>query len=305
MHHDEKDHTHLSVPERESTRDRASTPECGRTMTRRSWLGVAAGGAVGAVLLDGCVYELRRVTVTRHRRDPLPGQHTRFLTAQVSDLHLKAIGAREETVLQVLHEERPALTVLTGDIIDRVESLPVLERFLAEMPAHGEKIAIIGNWERWCRVDLEVLRSTYERHGCRLLLNERVRIDAGGARLDVVGVDNSVNGKPDLEAALDGGSTDDSRLFLAHCPVQRDDIAAELKRLGSSAEGLVLAGHTHGGQVTILGYAPALPRESGRYVAGWYGGSELDLYVSRGLGTSSFPIRIGAPPEVALFEWSV
>jgi predicted MPP superfamily phosphohydrolase len=65
---------------------------------------------------------------------------------------------------------------------------------------------------------------------------------------------------------------------------------------------LILSGHTHGGQVCLGGWAPVLPRGSGRYVAGWYTDGAIPLYVSRGLGTTMLPIRFGAVPEIAYFE---
>ena len=67
----------------------------------------------------------------------------------------------------------------------------------------------------------------------------------------------------------------------------------------------MLSGHTHGGQVTFGGWAPVTPVGSGRYVAGWYRGSAIPLYVSRGLGETALPIRFGCPPEIAVFEWEV
>jgi uncharacterized protein len=66
----------------------------------------------------------------------------------------------------------------------------------------------------------------------------------------------------------------------------------------------VLSGHTHGGQVAPFGLATILPRGCGRYVAGWYrdeGGPPM--YVSRGIGTSLVPVRIGATPELVVIDW--
>ncbi|HEU0012912.1 MAG TPA: hypothetical protein VFQ45_04475, partial [Longimicrobium sp.] len=66
---------------------------------------------------------------------------------------------------------------------------------------------------------------------------------------------------------------------------------------------LMLSGHTHGGQVNLFGWAPVLPRGSGRYVRGWFRDpGAIPLYVSRGIGTSQYPVRLGSPPELALFD---
>jgi predicted MPP superfamily phosphohydrolase len=64
-----------------------------------------------------------------------------------------------------------------------------------------------------------------------------------------------------------------------------------------------LSGHTHGGQVAPFGIATILPPGCGRYVAGWYRDSGPPMYVSRGIGTSLFPVRIGATPELVRIDW--
>jgi predicted MPP superfamily phosphohydrolase len=61
--------------------------------------------------------------------------------------------------------------------------------------------------------------------------------------------------------------------------------------------------YTHGGQVSLLGIRPFMPPGCGDYVQGWYRERGPDLYVSRGIGTSILPIRIGARPEVPLFTY--
>jgi hypothetical protein len=68
---------------------------------------------------------------------------------------------------------------------------------------------------------------------------------------------------------------------------------------------LLLAGHTHGGQVAPFGLALTLPSGSGRYVAGWYRDAGPPMYVSRGIGTSLIPVRLGATPELVRFEWQL
>jgi predicted MPP superfamily phosphohydrolase len=84
-------------------------------------------------------------------------------------------------------------------------------------------------------------------------------------------------------------------LLLAHSP----DV---LPRLGNHRPGLLLAGHTHGGQLRLPGIGPigtvsALPR---RYAMGAYVYDGVQTYVSRGVGTSGAPVRFNCPPEVTL-----
>jgi hypothetical protein len=90
---------------------------------------------------------------------------------------------------------------------------------------------------------------------------------------------------------------DTANILLSHNP-NTFDRAAEL------GIDLSLAGHTHGGQVTLEFIHPSL--SPGRlitdYVSGWFQKGSSQLYVNRGIGTIGFPIRLGAPPEITVFE---
>lgn len=234
---------------------------------------------------------------------------------QLSDLHLQDVGHHEQRVAERVKELRPDLVLLTGDSIDRRDRLPQLAEFLSLLPAAKEALAILGNWEHWSGVDLRALRTTYARHGVQLLRNESVTLSFPAGRLLVTGLDDLVGGRPDLHTAVRDVAPQRNHLLLAHCPAQRDSLA----RHGGAApfEGLqrtdpallepqlMLAGHTHGGQVRFGGWSPFRPQGSGRYVSGWYRGGDVDMYVSRGLGTSVLPARIGSPPEIAVFEWEL
>ena len=66
---------------------------------------------------------------------------------------------------------------------------------------------------------------------------------------------------------------------------------------------LSFAGHTHGGQVQLLGYAPIIPSRYGhRYLYGHIREGAKDLIVSGGLGCSGLPIRFGRPPEIVVVD---
>ena len=88
-------------------------------------------------------------------------------------------------------------------------------------------------------------------------------------------------------------------LLLAHCPAARD----QLPPLAGPAVSLMLSGHTHGGQIAPAGLPIVTPPGSGRYVTGWYVEGGPPMYVSRGIGTSTLPIRLGASPELVIVDW--
>lgn len=284
------------------------------TISRRHFL---LGGAATAAALaaEGLLIEPQRVTVTRH---PLgtPGAGVVLRMAQLSDLHLRAIGRHQHRIASAVRRLRPDLLLFTGDAIDRAQRLDVLARFLDLLGASVPGFAILGNWEHWARVDLDALRRAYAARRIRLLVNETAHHAHRGRRVLVTGLDDATGGMPNLETALRGAQPAANHLLLAHSPGYRDRLpagsrptqAAGLPAFGGAdlsryRFACMLAGHTHGGQIALFGWAPVRPRGSGRYVSGWYRDGGVPLYVSRGLGTSVLPVRLGAPPEIAVFEW--
>lgn len=275
------------------------------TATRRRLLvggGLVAAGLPIAGLVDGVIVTPRRLRTTDHAfvgRAPRAG--TRLRLAQVSDLHLHRIGGIETRLLAALHESRPDLLLFTGDMIDRRVDLWQLETFLRECPSTAHRMAILGNWEYWAGIPREALERIYDRHGVELLVNRSVEIAMPGTRVRITGLDDLRGGTPDAAVALRDAPPSPNHLVLAHCPATRDRVTLPPEHPAD----LLLAGHTHGGQVAPFGLALALPEGSGRYVAGWYRDGGPPMYVSRGIGMSMVPVRIGAAPELVRMDWQL
>ncbi|MBF0629154.1 MAG: metallophosphoesterase [Magnetococcales bacterium] len=265
-------------------------------MMWRSLVAILVGLAtvlLGVVVND----ESQNLEVTRHVIGRAAGENARGLRiAQVSDLHMQGDAAVEQQTLQVLREEDPDLLVLTGDILARRDRMVALKKFLEQLPARARKIALLGNWEYWAGIDLVKLRRLYTTSGVTLLVNEAVRIDEG---VLVVGLDDERHGQPDMKQALAAHpGWQGPMLVLAHNPIT----LTQLSQQELVADHLMLAGHTHGGQIVLLGRW--LQREQ-PCRAGWCPDREASIYISRGVGTTVIPLRFGARPELALFEWWV
>lgn len=284
-------------------------------LSRRQWIASAAGIVVAGAATNAFAIEPERVDVTRHRLGSATGSTPTRLT-QLSDLHLRSIGRHEERIAHTVAALQPQLILLTGDAIDRAGNLAILDRFLALLPP-VPKLAILGNWEYWGGVDQAMLKRVYAKWNGRLLRNETTVLSFDQHRLVVTGLDDLIGGRPDSTAAFADVGVAPNHLLLAHCPMHRDVYRAamplELRTDKSSTARVhasfpvphvMLAGHTHGGQIAPLGWAPLRPRGSGRYVRGWYRDGPTAMYVSRGLGTSVVPARVGAVPEIAHFEWA-
>lgn len=122
--------------------------------------------------------------------------------------------------------------------------------------------------------------------GDQWALTSRTRAHIGAKRY--LGVDN-------LGDTLGKVSDDAPVILMIHEP----DIFASVPNRVS----LTLAGHTHGGQVRVLGYAPIVPSRFGqRYLYGHIVENGRHLVVSAGLGCSGFPVRLGSPPEIVMIE---
>ncbi len=121
-----------------------------------------------------------------------------------------------------------------------------------------------------------------------------------------------LNGNPDFEKAVQDIGRENNHIILSHCPEYRDHIIREINRLNRERHedvklkiDYIFSGHTHGGQVNLFGFTPFLPPGVGNYIKGWYKEKLPNLYVSKGIGTSIFPIRLGARAEIAVFNYGV
>jgi predicted MPP superfamily phosphohydrolase len=237
--------------------------------------------------LDVATRPGKRVELTRHAVPaPLPAPVT---VALVADLHLNGVDREAHEMLAMLERERPDLIVIAGDLTSDDGSEAVYADMLSRLRAPRGVWMVPGNWDYWLpTADLGALCSGA---GVRLLSNQSAEIAPG---LWLAGVDDAVSGEPDPARALASIPAGAWVMALIHCPVTFDDVAGRCA--------LAFAGHTHGGQVRIPGLPPLwLPAGCGRYVAGWYERNGSRLYVSRGIGAKTLPIRLWCRPELALF----
>jgi len=267
-----------------------------RLTRRRFLLGTSVGvlGGVGGVVYAGSSNELE-VSRPSH---PAGNGAAPLRIALLTDMHAPHDWVAGDRLIAAVRSFDPHLVTIVGDAIDeRGEEHRVA--FYAALDAPLGKFATLGNWEYQGLCDLARLSREYGAAGVRLLINETVTLEHQGSRVDLVGLDDLRAGFPryDLVAALAPGTATDRSLVLSHCPASFEFIARTASRPVT-----VLAGHTHGGQIAPFGVALITPEGSGRYVQGWYASVEPGhtMYVSRGLGNSGLPFRIGARPELVL-----
>ena len=215
--------------------------------------------------------------------------------ASVSDVHVgNAVmdSARFERVARGVTALRPDLIVLAGDFIAGHEAAdadaaPELSTGLKRLRAPLGVIAVLGNHDHW--TSPARVRAVLEQAGVTVLVNGAVR----RGPLAIGGVDDMVTRHADLPATraamLRAGG---ARVLVSHSP----DASPRAKA------GLVLAGHTHCGQVVLplFGSPVNVSRYGKRYLCGLVREGARTTIVSAGVGTSVLPLRWGAPPDLWL-----
>ncbi len=268
-----------------------------RTFLKRLTLGglAAAGAAVG-----GFSYSrwLEPFWLTTERvRVPIAGLNPALeglRIVQVSDFHAGQMVPFEylEQVVSEVNDLQPQLIALTGDFVTSrrdLQALPQLAELLQELRAEYGVYACLGNHDIWAGAT-RIIREL-ERSGIPVLVNSHTTLQIGSASLVVAGVDDPWGGQTNIQRALQGAPDTDT-LLLSHSPDMID-------HWGHQHKLLQLSGHTHGGQVRLPFFgAPILPRFGKRYDMGLFRVGESWLYVNRGVGMSSIPVRFACRPEI-------
>lgn len=237
------------------------------------------------------VLEQHKITLER-----LPPELDGFRIVQLSDIHLSPLTSRElvERAVETANRLRPDMIVLTGDYVSHErEYVAPCAGLMGRLRARCGVYAVLGNHDHW--TDAELVTDLFKLEGIRMLTNEGMRFEHKGASFWLAGVDDTMTGQEDLPLALAGSSADEMKLLLAHNPLV-------LRRATRAGVDLVLAGHTHGGQINWRSERSASGRIRRRLLRGLGARGATQIYVSRGLGTVVLPFRFGSPPEVTLLE---
>jgi predicted MPP superfamily phosphohydrolase len=187
------------------------------------------------------------------------------------------------------------LVLLGGDYPHRgLQFIAPCVRELGRLRAPLGVYAVLGNHDHYDDAQPVVSAALWEA-GISELTNRGRWIETGGEKLWLCGVDDYWRGVQDLPAALAGATKEDAVILLSHNPDYVEEIHDE-------RVGLVLSGHTHGGQVRlpILG-APVVPSIYGqKYASGLVQGPVAKVFVTRGIGTITPPLRLFCKPEIVL-----
>lgn len=279
----------------------ATTPADKNLARRKFFVETArmAGSVGGGAALAYGLYEHRALQVSRVTVPlPWPTAWYGMRLLHISDLHIHTESDLKflEKVVARANEEKADFAFLTGDI--SAMTGPIVEQacaILADLNVKYGRYACLGNHDYygdWQFIENELARVLWP-----VLRNGSTRAFIPGGAIYIAGITDPYAPRfhaegPDLVKALRGIEPNMPTVLLSHQPNYFDQAA----QLGVN---LTLSGHTHGGQIAL---GPWLNpgRALSRYVYGLHKQGKSYLYVTSGVGTVGVPLRINAPPEIAI-----
>lgn len=217
----------------------------------------------------------------------------------ISDLHITpaTTPSNLESLIAQIESLAPDLLLLGGDYADAFTHTQRFFGALRELPPPPLGIfAVLGNNDREACPNLDILYAQAEAAGVRLLVNQSEVINLKGGYLHIAGIDEHRYGAPNSDGLYPKTPLPNTyRLLLSHYPC-----------LPKILPDLILSGHTHGGQFNLLGITPYTLgferilhcERAPEHIAGLLEMENFRLFVSKGVGASRIPLRIGVRPEI-------
>ena len=264
-------------------------------LKRLAWAG--AGVFAGGLALDGA-YERRWLQITRPRIviPGLPAALDGLTVCHVTDVHhgpyLDLDLDRVKAVIDLVLRLAADLIVITGDMVHRSPKYidPVWEE-LSRLRAPLGVFCVMGNHDHW--EGIEHSRWAAQQAGIPELNNRGLSISRRGARLWLAGVGDLYEDEQLLDQALADIGQNEPAILLSHNPDFADEVTDPRVKL-------ILAGHSHGGQIVLPLIGPPVVPCKHKYAMGLVRTEVSQVYISRGVGMAIIPVRINCRPELPL-----
>jgi hypothetical protein len=213
----------------------------------------------------------------------------------ISDTHMDTSIFDVGRVLDMVGEVDPDIIVHTGDILTTLSGLESSIDFLVRLSRMSSVYVVVGNHDHWSGITPGVLGDKLSGYdNIHVFDNDALFIDG----FWIVGVDDPYTFNDDIDKALYGLDDYYPKILISHSP---QIIGKAMNRVD-----VVLAGHTHGGQVRIPFVGPLwlpLPKRFWKYDYGLFREGSTRMFVTRGLGTTFLPVRFNCPPEIVLINF--
>ena len=214
----------------------------------------------------------------------MPGTHPKRRVIHFTDLHYKGDAAYLKSVVGRINSLAPELVFFTGDIIEDAVFLEPALKILGKIEA--PLFGVPGNHDHWSHADFTPIRECFGKTGGAWLVNQAVDLPNLGIRLSAI--DRLPASLPPVPGK--------KNIMLIHYPEWAE-------KLDGHRYDLILAGHSHGGQVRIPFYgALIVPFSTGKYEVGMFQTAAGPLYVNPGIGYFYVNARFNCRPEITVFE---
>jgi predicted MPP superfamily phosphohydrolase len=264
---------------------------------------------IGVLLLGLFLYWQNNnivITKSNYVSERVPKDFNDFDIAHISDLHNKSFGKNQSAILKKLSSLSPDIIVVTGDLVDRrkydlASAMEFIEGAIKIAPIYY----VSGNHEAWSG-EYSTIEESLKHAGVNILDNSKIELSKGESVIELLGVRDpafltSKNSrfidKSEIKEQLKKWSfSANFKMLLIHRP-ELFDIYAENKM------DLIFAGHAHGGQIRLPFIGGILAPNQGlfpKYTDGSHTENSSTIFISRGLGNSIFPFRIGNRPEIVM-----
>lgn len=284
-----------------------------------NWLGLGVSSTLFFSLLYGFGNKYKYQLV--HKKvniKNLPEAFKGFKIVHISDIHSGSLKekASVQKGIELIQKQNPDLILFTGDIVnDRATEMEEWKDVFGQLAAPKGVFSTLGNHDygdyvQWPskaakEANLNALKQVHASMGWRLLMNENVSIEQGGAQIKLVGIENwgakarfPKYGK--MDQAMEGVDPKEVIILMSHDPSHWEaQVIVEYPYVD-----LMLSGHTHGMQFGLEN--PYFKWSPVQWVykqwAGLYQQGTQQLYVNRGFGFLGYPGRVGIMPEITLLE---
>ena len=256
--------------------------------------------------------QIKNIEITSNE---IPQSFNGYKIIHISDLHLHSFKGREKALqkfVNKINNQNADIVVFTGDLVSYGPwELNSLDTILSKIKANDGVYSVLGNHDysaysnfpdsiQWKYVD--ELKDRQFQMGWNLLLDENVSLIRDNDTISLIGVENisthrSFLSYGNLQNAMKD-SSGDYKILLSHDPTHW-----ELEVKDTPEIDLMLSGHTHAMQFSILGWSPSsfIFNE----VEGLFQNENQYLYVNIGLGETVMKTRIGAKPEITLIRLGI
>lgn len=234
----------------------------------------------------------------------LPKDIGQLRLVYLTDIHAGPFfsQSRVEDLISTVNRLNADIVLLGGDYANDSDGAIAFFKSLPRINSRYGVYGVLGNHDRTVpESNLPLLKAAMVSAGVTPLVNDVVGVRIGASTIYLAGIDDIDTGWPDLAGVAAQVRQEDYVIFLSHSPGvipdahKADDTAGRHMWFD-----LGLFGHTHGGQIAFVGDLLNLSKVDARYQKGWLVENRINLLISRGVGTSVLPVRLGNRPQIHL-----